>query len=170
MMKDYVFSLGLLADLAAQSTNDHRTLARHVQVIEASLPPINVLVLDDSVERHQYLLEKYSGLCRKVTIVTTYKQAVELLLKGKWAIISLDHDLGNDDDSADHYLDGKGLKQFYDGSHVVREIIYNNVDVGRVVVHSTNTVRAPQMVADLNKVGIPSVWDPINALHPVHKL
>ena len=167
MTKDYIFSLGLLADLAAQSTNDHRTLARHVQVSEAALPPINILVLDDSIERHEYLLRKYSGLCRKVTIVTTYRKAVNLLLKGEWSIVSLDHDLGNDDDGADHYLDGKGLKQFYDGSHVVRDIIYNSVDVGKVVVHSTNTVRAPQMVSDLNRANIPSVWDPINALHPV---
>lgn len=167
MKKDYVFSLELLAQLASKSTNDHGTLAKHVQVIEASLPPINVLVLDDSTERYQYLLKKYGGLCRKVTIATTYKQVVQLLLKGDWAIVSLDHDLGNDNNGADHYVDGKGLKQFYDGSHVVREIIYNSVEVGKVIVHSTNPVRAPQMVSDLNRSGIPSVWDPINTLHMV---
>ena len=164
MEKDYVFSLGLLADLAAQSTNDHRTLARHVQVIEAALPPINVLVLDDSTERHPYLLKKYGGLCRKVTIVTTYKKASEMLLRSKWALVSLDHDLGDDSNTADHYIDGKGIKQFYDGTHVVRDIIYNKADVVRVVVHSTNTSRAPQMVADLNKAGYPSVWEPVNVL------
>jgi hypothetical protein len=161
MKKDYVFSLELLANLAAKSTNDHITLAEHVRVIEENLPPINILVLDDSVERHPFLLEKYAGLCRKITIVTTYSQAFQSLNDHQWVLISLDHDLGNDENGADHYLDDKGIKQFYDGMHVVRDIIFNNVDVAKVVVHSTNVVRAPQMVSDLNRAGIPSVWEPV---------
>jgi hypothetical protein len=125
---------------------------------------MKILILDDVQRRLDVFRAMYEAQGHEVVTVMKYYDCIAQLEAHQWDLVHLDHDLGEFVDDADFYLDGKGQRQFYTGSHVVGEIIARTFLHGksvpnRVIVHSINP-RGAHMRDDLNRYGIPTTWEP----------
>jgi DNA-binding response OmpR family regulator len=101
-----------------------------------------ILFLDDQPRRADIFKTKYPD----AVWVTTSAQAIECLSVGAWDMVCLDYDL----------LDGD------DGMVVARWMAAHCLQVERVVVHSTNLLRAVEMVTTLRMLG--AVYVPFSYL------
>ncbi len=119
----------------------------------------HVLILDDIAHRLDVLRDYYQSLGYNVVTVSKYHDCCASLSTRAWDLIHLDHDLADWIDDADCYVDGWGKSSPYNGSHVVKFIIDNNILVFRAVIHSVNPAGA-HMRDDLIRYGVPSVWSP----------
>lgn len=73
------------------------------------------------------------------TIARTYEDAIELLNNNKVGILSLDHDLGEDEN-------GNLLKTGYD---LVKYICENDCDIEKIYIHTDNAVGRTNMLETL---------------------
>lgn len=126
---------------------------------------MRILILDDDQVRHEAFARIYSQHER--VHVTRYSEAVFALENDVFDLVHLDHDLEGDPD-ADTFRDGWGQLQHYNGAHVARLIcsLPNGCKPKRAIVHSINnsSTAAPAMTSDLNKAGIPTVWEPFGEI------
>jgi len=122
---------------------------------------MKVLILDDVTRRLDVFRAHYESIGYQVTTVMKYGECVGLLQAQKWDLVHLDHDLGEFVEDADSYEDGWGIKRYYNGGHVVQEILSLPEESypKNVIVHSINP-RGAIMRDDLRRHGISAVWIP----------
>jgi hypothetical protein len=123
---------------------------------------VKILILDDMLGRHQAYRKRYAG--HDLTHVETAQVACMALDQRRFDLAHLDHDL-----RAEHYNDfnqGKlgGVKEVNQsgtGMDVVDFICRQKVTdrPRRVIVHSWNSVRAPEMVRRLQEHGVEATWE-----------
>lgn len=94
---------------------------------------IKVLFLDDKKSR----VEKFNNDGFSPVWTKSSADTIELLKKHYWDLVSLDYDLGGDDN----------------GMKVVDWITKNRPSVGCVLVHSTNLLMALDMIHSLRGAG-----------------
>ena len=125
---------------------------------------MNVLILDDTKERHDAYGRMYSG--HNVVHVYRYTQCIDELSRGGWDIVHLDHDLGDDVINADTVIDGRGRTRLLTGLDVVRWLggCDDEMLPKRVIVHSVNPVGGADMSKELIARGIPTSWRPFKSL------
>ncbi len=111
---------------------------------------MNLLFLDDAVERHEKARKAFIGI--SITHVRTAWEAIEALKRERFDIVSLDHDLGGrvmvmSDEEAGP--DGCGLD-------VAKFIVSMRSEdrPARVYIHSMNPVGGENMARVLASVGI----------------
>lgn len=114
---------------------------------------MRVLFLDDSAERIERAYEYFDN-DDLVTVVSALS-AIDELSKGTFDLVMLDHDLGGETWVESEREDC--------GMEVVRWMVRNLPRVGRIVVHSWNTVAAPVMVEELMKAGYDARHELFNA-------
>lgn len=79
-------------------------------------------------------------VCPEGFVITrTYEDAIELLKNNKVGILSLDHDLGEDEN-------GNLLKTGYD---LVKYICENDCDIEKIYIHTDNVVGRTNMLETL---------------------
>lgn len=112
-----------------------------------------ILFLDDSPER----CKKFRSRFPSATIVNTAAEAI-IYLDGclPFDEVWLDHDLGG----AEH-VDGSRPDT---GSEVVRWIIANQPEIGKVIIHSLNHDKACRMHNDLTAAGYSCSLIPFTAV------
>lgn len=135
----------------------------YIGVTNTSWLKQHVLVLDDDQHRLDVFRERYEKIGYLVVTVTKYHECISALLSQKWSIVHLDHDLAESESDADSYQDGWNNTIFYNGGHVVKEILSGTISEeylpSHVIIHSVNPIGA-QMRDDLSRFGISTVWDP----------
>lgn len=89
---------------------------------------ISILFLDDDITRWQLFLQRFGHL--EVKWVKTAQECIKELEDHVWDIVSLDHDLGEDDGC---------------GMDVVRYITYEQPFVNVIAIHSWNQPAASLM-------------------------
>jgi CheY-like chemotaxis protein len=112
---------------------------------------MKILFLDDSAERIEKAFEHFED--DDVDIVVSAASAIEALrAKRKYDLVMLDHDLGGET-----WVDSNREDC---GMEVVRWIVKKKPKIGRIVVHSWNSVAAPIMVEELKKAGYKATYKP----------
>lgn len=122
---------------------------------------MRILILDDQNLRHEIFQERYKG--HEVVSVHRYSEFLAQLNK-LWDLIHLDHDLGDDVEDADTYVDGWGKTQLFDGRHAAMRVceLDDALKPKQVIIHSVNASDAPTMRDMLERAGIPVVWEPFS--------
>ena len=105
-----------------------------------------VLFLDDDTTRQRRFAAANPG----ARITATAAETITMLMAQSWNVVHLDHDLGGE-----VYVDSNRKDT---GAEVVRWILANRPRIGRVVVHTWNTVAGPRMSEDLQRAGYDAVW------------
>ncbi|NGX44890.1 MAG: hypothetical protein K940chlam2_00030 [Chlamydiae bacterium] len=113
---------------------------------------MRVLFLDDSTERIERAYEHFDN--DDLVVAVSAPSAINELSKGAFDLVMLDHDLGGETWVESDREDC--------GMEVVRWIVRNLPKIGRVVVHSWNTVAAPVMVEELMKAGYDARYEFFN--------
>lgn len=122
---------------------------------------MKILILDDVQRRLDVFRATYESQGHKVVTVMKYSDCLVQLNAHHWDLVHLDHDLGEFVDDADSYEDGWGNKRYYNGGHVVQEILAmpEGSYPDNVIIHSINP-RGAIMREDLQHRGISAVWIP----------
>ncbi len=125
---------------------------------------MKILILDDDQIRLDSLTKRYKHGTDNVVAVKKYGECVSHLRERQWDLISLDHDLGDQNSDADCYDNGWEDRVPYNGWHVVQEILACDFPEEnlpkRVIVHSVNPVGANRMFDALRRRGIDVSWEP----------
>lgn len=112
---------------------------------------MKILFLDDSAERIEKAFDNFDG--DDLEVVVSAASAIKALkAKGKFDLVMLDHDLGGETWVNSNREDC--------GMEVVRWIVKKKPKIGRIVVHSWNSVAAPIMVEELKKAGYKATYKP----------
>lgn len=106
----------------------------------------DVLFLDDDPTRQRRFAAANPG----TRITSTAAETIAMLMVQPWEVVHLDHDLGGE-----VYVDSNREDT---GMEVVRWILANRPRIGRIVVHTWNTVAGPRMSEDLRRAGYDAVW------------
>ena len=120
---------------------------------------MKILILDDIQYRLDVIAARYPN--DDVVTCTNYSDCIKLLRDNKFDLIHLDHDLDEFQDNPDTYIDGWGKVRFYNGYDVVKFILGQLNQDNRpkqAIIHSIN-VKGRIMADDLNRNGVPAVWD-----------
>lgn len=122
---------------------------------------MRILILDDQKLRHEFFAKQFDG--HEVVSVFKFSEFCELLNQ-RWDLMHLDHDLGDDVDNPDTFVDGWGSTQLFNGGHAVLKVceLPNELKPAQVIIHSINPDGAKVMLSMLERVGIPVVWVPFN--------
>jgi len=102
---------------------------------------MNVLILEDA----QYRIKDFRSALPFAKIVKDVDSCIEQLEKQGWDLLFLDHD-----------LDGQAFvdpQEYNTGSEVVRWIVKNKPEIGRIIVHTHNSEVAVDMVVELLRTG-----------------
>lgn len=121
---------------------------------------MRILILDDDQHRHDVFNRAYKG--HDVVHAHTYFKFLDELQSGSpWDLVHLDHDLG-DLHSADTYVDGWGSTREYNGQHASLRICeLDDAELPRrVIIQSVNPEGARAMRSNLQRRGVPVVWEP----------
>ena len=108
------------------------------------------LFLDDNVVRQQRFAREFPH----ATIVATADEAIALLKTRTFAVVHLDHDLGDE-----VFVDSNRPDT---GMEVVRWMVQHRPVVSIVVVHTLNDEAAPVMVESLRNAGYDAKWMPFD--------
>ena len=101
---------------------------------------LNVLILDNDPRRHQLLKREACsivGACSPIFARTVEEGEEALLLKSRWDLLMLDHD-----------LDGRVYVDSHDpttGYQVAKFIVSNKIEFDRCILHSLNEEGARNM-------------------------
>lgn len=107
-----------------------------------------MLILEDNAGRNAHFRATYPD----AVMVETASEAITQLSTGKWALVSLDHDLNNE-----AFVDSARPDC---GMEVVRWIVANRPVIGRVVVHTVNRKASELMYEALAGAGYDVVRAP----------
>jgi len=123
---------------------------------------MNILILDDMVERHDEFARRYSG--NKVVHVFRHNQCIDELALGGWDLVHLDHDLGDEIKDADMTPDGWGKPRLLTGLDVAKWIVGCDDDMlpKQIIIHSVNPIGGKTMLQTIQSRGIPCVWLPFS--------
>lgn len=114
---------------------------------------MNVLFLDDDAAR----LTSFRSCYPSAMLVTTAAECVARLQdRDRWDNVFLDHDLGGET-----YVDSDREDC---GMEVVRWIVENKPEIGRVIAHTCNEPAGLNMIAKLRDVGYSAEWVPFPRL------
>lgn len=109
---------------------------------------MRILFLDDSPER----TAKFKAAYAHAVCVETAAECIEKLKGEPWMAVCLDHDLGgrtfDDSSRADC------------GMEVVRWLMRNPCNIGRIIVHTWNEPAGRRMVSDLRRRDYNAIFEP----------
>ena len=108
---------------------------------------MNVLVLDDSDERHAWFQANLSN----VTSVRTVPEAIRALETESYGMVCLDHDLGTEP------AVGRDVARW-----LIQHAEYNPLLT--VIIQSVNAVSGPKMARELTEAGRRAWWIPFPKL------
>lgn len=140
-------------EFKSRHTNHIVSLSEKSFVNESPRP--EMLFVDDRTKRIHYALENFPNY--KVTIATCVSEALRQMVKQKWAVISLDHDLnGHDFQDPDTPTCGMEIVRYIVKTGWPREL-------GRPEfwIHSSNLFAAHLMITTLKKAGHVAYWHKI---------
>lgn len=110
--------------------------------------PIRVFLLDDDTRRHMWFRKRFSG--DSLDIAATVPEAKELLGKGKYDAIFLDHDL------LPHHYESNDHDDYANTGYAIAEWLNDRRDLHRaatIIVHTRNADAAIPMVQKLRESG-----------------
>ncbi|MBI9072726.1 MAG: hypothetical protein JEY94_14085 [Melioribacteraceae bacterium] len=112
-----------------------------------------ILILEDSPNRQEAFLERFSGSLFAVTICEHAQECISLLKKDEYEVVFLDHD-----------LNGKFIDfDKYDCGTVVAEWINKNPISAQIVIHSLNIKAVRNMQRLLpDSMHLPLIWEEDN--------
>lgn len=113
----------------------------------------NILVLEDSPDRQEAFLQRFSGKIFKVTICEHAYDCIKLLKNHDYEVVFLDHD-----------LNGKFIEYDKDDcGTIVAEWINKNPITSTIVIHSLNLQAVRHMQSLLpNAIHLPLIWEEEN--------
>ncbi|MBX3243585.1 MAG: hypothetical protein KF685_03845 [Acidobacteria bacterium] len=114
----------------------------------AERTPISVFLLDDDTRRHKWFKKRFAG--DTLDIAATVQEAKDLLSKGKYDAIFLDHDL------LPHHYESNDHDDYANTGYAIAEWLNDRRDLHRaatVVVHTRNADAAIPMVQKLRESG-----------------
>lgn len=111
-----------------------------------------ILFLDDNLARCRWAERQYPG-CR---VTHTSEETIDALKAGRFDLVFLDHDLGGE-----VYVDSGRADC---GMEVVRWIVGDRPEIGRLVVHSMNTPAGHAMTRSLREAGYAARYVPFTRL------
>ena len=126
---------------------------------------MRILALDDVKERHDAFRAWHER--DEVRSVYYYRDFLIAIEEGPWDLVYLDHDLGDEVEGADTFVDGWGKTREYDGTHAALRLCEQTAKgkfSGRVIIVSHNKDGAKSMRTDLQRSGIDVVWEPFGEL------
>jgi hypothetical protein len=126
---------------------------------------MNILILDDMIERHEEFARRYSG--NKVVHVFRYNQCIDELVLGGWDVVHLDHDLGDEISDADTTVDGWGKQRLLTGFDVAKWIAgcEDYMLPKKIIVHSVNPIGGMRMYQELSRRGMNVSFEPFCKLN-----
>ena len=110
--------------------------------------PISVFLLDDDTRRHRWFIKRFAG--DELDIAENVAEAKELLAKGSYDAIFLDHDL------MPHHYESNDHDDFGNTGFAIAEWLGERRDLQRaatIVVHTRNADAAIAMVEKLRESG-----------------
>lgn len=115
---------------------------------------MKVLIIDDCLERHDEFNHQYDG--HEVDHAYGYDDAINLLERSYYDLVSFDHDLGD--------FDGKVERN---GATIARYMGNNGIKCGRVVIHSHNVIGAENIRSIVKSAEIADdcVYSPFAIFH-----
>jgi len=119
---------------------------------------MNILFLDDDEIRHE-MFEKWVIKGIHATTTKSYKEFIAVAPLKNWDIISLDHDLGVEDQMCIPHV----TNRFPTGLDVARYMIENDIKAKKIIIHSYNSVGAANMINIFKEVGVTAIYHPFDA-------
>lgn len=116
--------------------------------VKSERTPISVFLLDDDQRRHRWFEKRFAG--DELDIAETVLQAKELLSKGTYDAIFLDHDL------LPHHYETNDHDDYANTGYAIAEWLTERRDLQRaatIIVHTRNADAAIPMVQKLRETG-----------------
>ena len=116
--------------------------------VKSERTPISVFLLDDDQRRHRWFAKRFAG--DELDIAETVHQAKELLSKGTYDAIFLDHDL------LPHHYETNDHDDYANTGYAIAEWLTERRDLQRaatIIVHTRNADAAIPMVQKLRETG-----------------
>lgn len=119
---------------------------------------MKILILDDMKHRHSFFKNLYKE--HDVTSVFKFNDFCEIILKEKFDIIHLDHDLGDEVIDPDTYFDSFGYEQEFTGAHAAMRLgkISKEMRPEKVIIHSINESGAKRIFDNLKHFNFEKVF------------
>ena len=119
---------------------------------------MRILIVDDDQTRNEVFRKRYRG--QDASIVRMYSDAIRRLATGaKYDLISLDYDISEKEPGNVEYT-GKRKTGLDIAKYIAENLAGTPRAPTRVIVHSHNAMRAPQIQDVLEQAGIRTEYTP----------